>query len=40
MSRIEEILHLIEELSAEVSSGLLTSEEAAELLTYGYIVEE
>lgn len=40
MSHYEEILHLIDELGAEVSSCLLTTEEAAQLMTYGNIVEE
>lgn len=40
MSRYEEILRLIDELGAEVSSGLLTTEEAAQLIVYGNVVEK
>ena len=39
MRQEKEILHLTEELGAEVSSGLLTNEEAMEMLTYGFVVE-
>lgn len=40
MSHYEEILHLIDELGAEVSSGVITAEEAAQLMSFGNIVEE
>lgn len=40
MSNAEEILALINELGLEVSKRLLTSDEAAQLLTYGNVVEE
>jgi len=39
MSQTEEILSLIDALGLEVSSGFLTSEEAAELMTYGFVMD-
>ena len=36
----QEILNLIDDLGLEVSDGLLTSDEAAQLLTYGNVVED
>lgn len=38
--KAQEILDLINSLELEVSTGVLTSDEAAQLLTYGNIVEE
>lgn len=39
MNTAEEILTLIDMLGLEVSRGILTTTEAAELLTYGFITE-
>ena len=39
MSQTEEILSLIDMLGLEVSSGILTTEEAAELMNYGFIID-
>ena len=36
---LEEILNLINDLGAEVTSGVVTSDEAAQLLVYGNVVE-
>lgn len=36
----EELMKLMEDLSLEVKNGVLTSDEAAQLLTYGNIVED
>lgn len=35
----EELYELIKDMELEVSAGVLTSDEAAQLLTYGNIVE-
>lgn len=40
MNTAQELLNLIEDLGLEVSNGLLTSDEASQLLTYGNVVEE
>jgi hypothetical protein len=37
---MEEILNLINDLGAEVTSGIITSDEAAQLLAYGNVVED
>lgn len=37
---MEEILNLINDLGAEVTSGIITSDEAAQLLTFGNVVED
>ena len=37
---MEEILNLINELGAEVTNGVITADEAAQLLAYGNVVEE
>lgn len=37
---MEEILNLIDDLGAEVTSSIVTSDEAAQLLTYGNVVED
>ena len=37
---MEEILELINALSAEVTSGVVTTDEAAQLLAYGNVVED
>lgn len=37
---MEEILNLINDLSAEVTSSIITSDEAAQLLAYGNVVED
>jgi len=39
MNQTEEILSLINMLGLEVSSGVLTSEEAAELMNYGFVID-
>ena len=36
----QEVLDLIKDLELEVITGVLTSDEAAQLLTYGNIVED
>jgi len=38
--KAQEVLDLINSLELEVSAGVLTSDEAAQLLTYGNIVED
>lgn len=37
---MEEILNLINDLGVEVTSGIITSDEAAQLLAYGNVVED
>lgn len=37
---MEEILNLINDLGAEVTNGIITSDEAAQLLTFGNVVED
>ena len=37
---MEEILNLINALGAEVTFGIITSDEAAQLLAYGNVVED
>ena len=37
--KAEQILALIDELGLEVCSGIITTDEAAQLLTYGNVVE-
>ncbi len=39
MNTVEEILSLIDALGLEVSRGLLTTEEAAELMNYGFVMD-
>jgi len=36
----QEVLDLINDLELEVTTGVLTSDEAAQLLTYGNVVED
>ena len=36
----QELYNLIKDMELEVSTGVLTSDEAAQLLTYGNIVED
>jgi len=38
--KAQEVLDLINGLGLEVSAGVLTSDEAAQLLAYGNIVED
>jgi hypothetical protein len=38
--KAEQILALIDELGLEVHSGIITSDEAVQLLTYGNVVED
>lgn len=38
--KAQELYDLIKDMELEVRSGVITSDEAAQLLTYGNIVEE